>query len=219
MAKQLAGITGQLYPDLSRKAVIVMAGDHGVCEEGVSAFPSEVTPQMVLNFLNGGAAVNVLARQVGADVVCVDVGVNADLSHPSLVSRKVRKGTANMAQGPAMTREEAIAAIAAGFDLTGELAARGYRLFAAGEMGIGNTTASSAILSVLGATDTVQATGAGPALTTCGWRISRTSFAGRSSGIGRMPTIRSTCWRRWAGWRSPGLSASFSGPPGIAARS
>nr|WP_230876051.1 MULTISPECIES: nicotinate-nucleotide--dimethylbenzimidazole phosphoribosyltransferase [Paenibacillus] len=161
MAKQLAGITGQLYPDLSRKAVIVMAGDHGVCEEGVSAFPSEVTPQMVLNFLNGGAAVNVLARQVGADVVCVDVGVNADLSHPSLVSRKVRKGTANMAQGPAMTREEAIAAIAAGFDLTGELAARGYRLFAAGEMGIGNTTASSAILSVLGATDTVQATGRG----------------------------------------------------------
>lgn len=161
IAKQLAGITGQLSPDLSRKAVIVMAGDHGVCEEGVSAFPAEVTPQMVMNFLNGGAAVNVLSRQVGADVVCVDIGVNADLSHPALVSRKVRKGTANMAQGPAMSREDAIAAIAVGFELVGELAARGYRLFATGEMGIGNTTASSAILSVLGAIDTVQATGRG----------------------------------------------------------
>ncbi|MEK8127019.1 nicotinate-nucleotide--dimethylbenzimidazole phosphoribosyltransferase [Paenibacillus filicis] len=160
-ARQLAGITGELTPDLSRKAVIVMAGDHGVCEEGVSAFPAEVTPQMVLNFLNGGAAVNVLARQAGADVVCVDIGVNAELSHPELVSRKVRKGTANMAAGPAMSREEAEAAISVGIDLVGELVERGYRMFATGEMGIGNTTASSAILTVLGDTDPAAATGRG----------------------------------------------------------
>ncbi|SDC00708.1 nicotinate-nucleotide-dimethylbenzimidazole phosphoribosyltransferase [Paenibacillus sp. UNCCL117] len=161
VARQLAGMTGELTPELSRKAVIVMAGDHGVCEEGVSAFPAEVTPQMVLNFLSGGAAVNVLARQAGAEVVCVDIGVNAELSHPNLVSRKVRRGTANMAVGAAMTREEAEAAIEAGIGLVDELAGRGYRMFATGEMGIGNTTASSAILAVLGDTDPEAATGRG----------------------------------------------------------
>ncbi|WP_159882699.1 nicotinate-nucleotide--dimethylbenzimidazole phosphoribosyltransferase [Paenibacillus puerhi] len=160
-ARQLAGMTGQLTPDLSRKAVIVMAGDHGVCEEGVSAFPAAVTPQMVLNFLSGGAAVNVLSRQTGADVVCVDIGVNADLSHPALVSRKIRMGTANMAVGPAMTRSEAEDAIAVGIELVGEMVGQGYRMFATGEMGIGNTTASSAILTVLGDTDPVDATGRG----------------------------------------------------------
>lgn len=149
MARQMAGITGELKPDLSGKAVIVMAGDHGVCAEGVSAFPSEVTPQMVLNFLNGGAAVNVLSRHVGADVVCVDIGVNADLSHPNLVVRKVRKGTANIAAGPAMSREEAERAIEIGIELVNDMAARGYRLFATGEMGIGNTTPSSAMVAVL----------------------------------------------------------------------
>jgi nicotinate-nucleotide--dimethylbenzimidazole phosphoribosyltransferase len=149
IAIQLAGITGQVIPELNRKAVIVMAGDHGVCEEGVSAFPSEVTPQMVLNFLSGGAAVNVLARQAGAEVVCVDIGVNADLSHPALVSRKVRAGTANIARGPAMSREEAFQAMLIGIDIVQEQATQGVRLFATGEMGIGNTTPSSALLSVL----------------------------------------------------------------------
>jgi nicotinate-nucleotide--dimethylbenzimidazole phosphoribosyltransferase len=147
VAAQLSGITGELFPELGRKAVIVMAGDHGVCEEGVSAFPAEVTPQMVLNFLNGGAAVNVLARQSGADVVCVDVGVNAELSHPKLVSRKVRWGTANMAKGPAMTRDEALQAIFAGVEVVEGMIADGYGLFACGEMGIGNTTASSALMA------------------------------------------------------------------------
>ena len=104
IARQVAGITGEVMPTFEKKAVIVMAGDHGVCEEGISAFPAEVTPQMVLNFLHGGAAVNVLARHAGADVVCVDMGVNADLEHPNLVSRKVRKGTRNMAREAALTR-------------------------------------------------------------------------------------------------------------------
>ncbi|MDQ0059782.1 nicotinate-nucleotide--dimethylbenzimidazole phosphoribosyltransferase [Paenibacillus harenae] len=161
IACQLAGITGQLWPDMSRKTVIVMAGDHGVCEEGVSAFPPEVTPQMVLNFLSGGAAVNVLARQAGADVICVDVGVNAELEHPRLVSRKVVRGTANMAKQPAMSREQALQAIAVGIELVDEQVAAGVRVFATGEMGIGNTTASSAIASVLTGLSPEQSVGSG----------------------------------------------------------
>lgn len=161
MAKQAAGITGESMPDLSRKAVIVMAGDHGVCEEGVSAFPAEVTPQMVLNFLSGGAAVNVLARHAGAEVICVDIGVNADLGHPQLVSRKIRKGTANIALGAAMSREEAVAAIRVGYDLVADNVAKGVRVFATGEMGIGNTTPSAAILIALAGLSPEQAVGRG----------------------------------------------------------
>lgn len=161
IAAQVAGITGELMPVFEKKAVIVMAGDHGVCEEGISAFPQEVTPQMVHNFLNGGAAVNVLARHAGADVVCVDVGVNADLEHPQLVSRKVRKGTANMAKGPAMTNEEALQAIFVGVAVVDDYVSRGYRMFATGEMGIGNTTASSAILCASMGLTPEQAVGRG----------------------------------------------------------
>lgn len=149
LAVRLAGITGEVASSFSKRVVTVMAADHGVCEEGISAFPAEVTPQMVLNFLAGGAAVNVLARQAGAEVQCVDVGVNADMTHPSLIQRKVRYGTANMAQGPAMSREEAEAAIWVGVEVVEEAISRGVSLFVTGEMGIGNTTASAAIVSAL----------------------------------------------------------------------
>ncbi|WP_168119442.1 nicotinate-nucleotide--dimethylbenzimidazole phosphoribosyltransferase [Paenibacillus sp. HB172176] len=149
IAKQAAGITGELWPDLSKRAVVVMAGDHGVCAEGISAFPQEVTPQMVMNFLNGGAAVNVLARQASAEVICVDIGVAEELEHPKLVSRKLMKGTSNMAVGTAMSRETAIAAILIGVAIVEEAVERGVRMFATGEMGIGNTTASAAITSIL----------------------------------------------------------------------
>ncbi|GAB2693775.1 nicotinate-nucleotide--dimethylbenzimidazole phosphoribosyltransferase [Paenibacillus thermoaerophilus] len=149
LACRLAGITGELRPDLSRRAVVVMAGDHGVCAEGVSAFPQEVTPQMVMNFLAGGAAINVLARQAGAEVVCVDVGVAAELSHPRLVAAKVRPGTGNLAKEAAMTREEALQAVKAGIDVVDRLYGDGVRLFATGEMGIGNTTPSAAMLVAL----------------------------------------------------------------------
>lgn len=161
IARQVAGITGEIKPVFHKKSVIVMAGDHGVCAEGISAFPQEVTPQMVMNFLSGGAAVNVLARHVGADVVCVDIGVNAELSHPDLVSRKVRMGTANMAVGAAMTREETEQAIMVGAQLVDELVDKGYSLFATGEMGIGNTTASAALLCVLGGISAEEAVGRG----------------------------------------------------------
>src|SRR6266571_8114562 len=145
IAVQMAGITRQPLPTVKRKAVIVMAADHGVVAEGVSAYPSAVTPQMVLNFLHGGAAINALARHAGAEVVIVDVGVAADLDHPGLLSRKVARGTANMASGPAMTREQAMAAISVGMDVLKSLVERGIDLVASGDMGIGNTTAASAI--------------------------------------------------------------------------
>src|SRR5512135_2322482 len=115
---QLAAITGQLNPSLARKAVIVMAGDHGIAQEGVSAYPADVTPQMVLNFLRGGAAINVLARQVGARVIVVDVGVNANFDPvPGLERHKVARGTHNMAHGPAMTRAQTDEAIAVGMTI------------------------------------------------------------------------------------------------------
>ncbi|CAN7698581.1 nicotinate-nucleotide--dimethylbenzimidazole phosphoribosyltransferase [Paenibacillus sp. LjRoot153] len=169
IARQVAGITGEVMPTFEKKAVIVMAGDHGVCEEGISAFPAAVTPQMVLNFLYGGAAVNVLARHAGADVVCVDMGVNADLEHPSLVSRKVRKGTRNMAKEAALTLEETIEAILAGSEIVDDLVAKGYRLFATGEMGIGNTTASAAILCALTGLDAGLAVGRGTGIDDATW--------------------------------------------------
>ncbi|CAN7330691.1 nicotinate-nucleotide--dimethylbenzimidazole phosphoribosyltransferase [Paenibacillus sp. LjRoot56] len=169
IARQVAGITGEVIPTFEKKAVIVMAGDHGVCEEGISAFPAAVTPQMVLNFLYGGAAVNVLARHAGADVVCVDMGVNADLEHPNLVSRKVRKGTRNMAKEAALTLEETIEAILAGSEVVDDLVAKGYRLFATGEMGIGNTTASAAILCALTGVDTYVAVGRGTGIDDATW--------------------------------------------------
>ncbi|MFS0727943.1 nicotinate-nucleotide--dimethylbenzimidazole phosphoribosyltransferase [Paenibacillus sp. 1P07SE] len=161
LAVRLAGITGQAFPSITRKAVIVMAADHGVCEEGVSAYPAEVTPQMALNIASGGAAVNVLARAAGAEVHCVDIGIAATLDHPAIWPRKIRPGTANLARGAAMTRDEAVRSVLTGIEIAGELADRGIMLLATGEMGIGNTTASSAICAVLGGVDVEDATGRG----------------------------------------------------------
>lgn len=149
LAIRLAGITGTTKPEFNRKTVMVMAADHGVCEEGVSAFPAEVTQQMLYNMLSGGAAINVLARHAGADVKVVDVGVNAEVTHPDLVDRKVRMGTSNMAKGPAMLRTEAEQAILAGAEAVAEAFEAGERLFVTGELGIGNTTASAAVVCAL----------------------------------------------------------------------
>ena len=148
---QLAGITGNPFPSMERKAVIVMAADHGVALEGVSAYPAEVTPQMVLNFLRGGAAINVLARQANARVVIVDMGVAADLTDPSrkLIHRKIGFGTANLAKGPAMTPEQARQSIQSGIEIAEAEIAPGVDILATGDMGIGNTTASAAIACAL----------------------------------------------------------------------
>jgi nicotinate-nucleotide--dimethylbenzimidazole phosphoribosyltransferase len=147
---QLAGITGQPRPRIEHKVVTVMAGDHGVVAEGVSAYPQDVTPQMVMNFLQGGAAINVLARHVGARVVIVDMGVAAEMQvHPQLVSRKVAAGTANIAKGPAMTREQAEQCILSGAEVVEAEIARGLDVLAVGDMGIGNTTPSAALACVV----------------------------------------------------------------------
>lgn len=160
---QLAGITGRLDPALHRRRIIVCAADHGVTVEGVSAFPAEVTPQMVLNFLRGGAAINVLARQMGAAVTVVDLGVAAELPpHPDLVSAKIAPGSANIAHGPAMSRAEATRAIATGIEVVTRLAeGDGLDLVVLGEMGIGNTTPAAAIAATLTGRAPAEVTGRG----------------------------------------------------------
>ena len=150
LAVQLAGIRGFDRALLGPAAVLVCAADHGVVAAGVSAYPAEVTPQMVLNFLAGGAAINVLARQVGARVVVLDAGVAADLpAHPSLLSCKVRRGTGNIVESPAMSRAEAQAAVEAGIEAAWALHDDGVEALAVGDMGIGNTTAASAVVAAV----------------------------------------------------------------------
>ena len=148
---QLAGMTANPLPSVENKIVIVMAADHGVTREGVSAYPAEVTPQMVLNFLHGGAAINVLARQTNAHVVVVDMGVAVEINDPSgqLIQRRVGAGTANLAQGPAMMRAQAEESIQRGIEVAlGEIS-KGADILATGDMGIGNTTASAAVACAL----------------------------------------------------------------------
>ncbi|MBN1365206.1 MAG: nicotinate-nucleotide--dimethylbenzimidazole phosphoribosyltransferase [Syntrophaceae bacterium] len=163
---RLAGMKADPLPMVDRKAVIVMAADHGVALEGVSAYPAEVTSQMVLNFLDGGAAINVLARQAGASVTIVDIGVaiDFDLSLPGLLHYKVAHGTCNMAKGPAMTRAEAEKAVTVGMDVLAEVAEKGLDLVATGDMGIGNTTPSSAIVAVITGLPVAKVTGRGTGL-------------------------------------------------------
>ena len=159
---QLAGITGQEIPSIKEKVIITMAGDHGVVAEGVSAFPQEVTPQMVLNFLHGGAAINVLARHVGARITIVDMGVATDVQpHPSLVVKKIAYGTANMTKGPAMTREQAELAIMAGVEVVEAEIAKGLDIVGTGDMGIGNTTPSAAIAAALTGIEPAKLAGRG----------------------------------------------------------
>lgn len=161
LSVRLASLKHVPFPRADKKTVIVMAGDHGVATEGVSAYPQEVTAQMVANFLAGGAGINVLARHVGARVAVVDMGVRGQVSGSGLTSKKIREGTANMVEGPAMSREEAVRAVNTGIEVLEEELAKGLDLVATGDMGIGNTTASAAILSVLAPLQPVQAVGRG----------------------------------------------------------
>lgn len=149
IAVRLSGITGKVPPVVRNKAIIIMAGDHGIAGEGVSSYPQSLTRLMVHTILRGGAAVNVLARQAGARALVVDMGVKGRIEHPEILDRKIREGTGNMLQGPAMTEEEAKRAVMAGCDIACAAIDQGIELIGTGEMGIGNTTASSAILSVL----------------------------------------------------------------------
>ena len=149
-ARRMAAISGTEEPDLSKKVIFTFAGDHGVVEEGVSLYPKEVTSQMVFNFLAGGAGVNVLARHGGAEVRVVDVGVDYDFGDtPGMLHRKVARGTRNFTKGPAMTRDETLAALRVGIELADQCKAEGVALVGTGEMGIGNTTPSSAIIAAI----------------------------------------------------------------------
>ena len=162
LAKQIVSITANLSPRIEKKAIIIMTADHGVVEEGISAYPGEVTPQMVYNFLNGGAAINVLARHIGAEVLVVDVGVASDFQeHQSLMLEKIGYGTKNMVKGPAMTDEQAVKSLEVGIEAAEEMIKKGYDIIATGDMGIGNTTASSAIAAVICRTGVESVTGYG----------------------------------------------------------
>lgn len=203
-AKRLVAITEDEMPLLDKKAIFTFAGDHGVTEEGVSAFPKEVTQQMVLNFLRGGAGINVLARHAGVEVVVVDIGVDYDFDNPPaspfnkggeegdytkggragaspapilknimgglFISRKVIKGTKNIRKGPAMTRQEAEECINVGISLAEEYADKGYKIFGTGDMGIANTTPSSAITAILTGRGVEEITGRGTGINDDVWR-------------------------------------------------
>ncbi len=159
-------ITGTSKPKLGPKRIYTFAGDHGIAEEGVSAFPKEVTPQMVMNMLSGGAAINVLARHVHADVRVVDIGVDNPLEEADdrLLRHKVRPGTANMARGPAMSIDEAERAVEVGINLALEASKEGITLLGTGDMGIGNTSPSSALMAALLPCSVEMATGRGTGL-------------------------------------------------------
>jgi nicotinate-nucleotide--dimethylbenzimidazole phosphoribosyltransferase len=163
LALQLARIQDTVKPRVDARAVLVFAADHGVVADGVSAYPGEVTTQMVLNFLRGGAAINVLARQAGARLTVVDVGVDHDFSapRPGLRVDKVRRGTASIAKGPAMTRAQATHAIEAGIRAVEATVGEGLSLLATGDMGIGNTTPSAAITACFTGRPAAEVTGRG----------------------------------------------------------
>ncbi|SFI96243.1 nicotinate-nucleotide--dimethylbenzimidazole phosphoribosyltransferase [Thermoflavimicrobium dichotomicum] len=148
IAIRLAGIQGKKIPDVSRKAVIVMCGDHGVARSGVSAYPPEVTGLMIHNFVQGKAAINVLARLAGAEVHVVDVGSYLSEVPKQVINKKVRKGTRHFAEEEAMTEEETIQAIEVGIEVVEQLKQKGVQLLAVGEMGIGNTTIATALAAV-----------------------------------------------------------------------
>ena len=165
VAAQYVAWREEEIPKITGKAVYVFAGDHGITDEGVSAYPREVTPQMVRNFLTGGAAINVLARHTNSDIVVVDVGVDADFDDaPGLLRRKVRRGTRNFAREAAMTDAELNAALEVGIELATEAAAQGRSLIALGEMGIGNTSAATAITAALSGKAVSALTGRGTGL-------------------------------------------------------
>ena len=167
LAIELAGMTRSLHPPVGRKAIVTMAGDHGVTVEGVSKFPREVTPQMVYNFVNGGAGINAMARQAGAKVFVVDMGVDADLNDLAkagkIINKKIGLGTGNIAAGPAMSPAMARRAVESGIDVANQLGPD-FDIFGTGDMGIGNTTPSTAIAAICTGKTAEELTGRGTGL-------------------------------------------------------
>ncbi|WP_051968101.1 nicotinate-nucleotide--dimethylbenzimidazole phosphoribosyltransferase [Brevibacillus thermoruber] len=169
LAVRLAAMTGSALPSVTPPGVLVFAADHGVTAEGVSAYPQEVTAQMVANFAAGGAAINVFSRQIGALLHVVDVGVAADVEAPGVWRKKIRPGTGNLLREEAMTPEEAERAVQVGLECAGAIVDEGAKLLIIGEMGIGNTTASSALLAALTGTEPDELVGRGTGVGDAAW--------------------------------------------------
>ena len=161
---KLAGICGEMFYDAGKRCVIIMSSDNGVFEEGVAAAPQAVTYAQTLNFTKGITGVAVLAKQFGADLIIVDVGIDADIDHPMIRNKKIRKSTWNLARGQAMTYDEAVRAILVGIETAVDAAGEGYKLIGAGEMGIANTTSSAAVLCALTGIDAEKTVGKGAGL-------------------------------------------------------
>lgn len=161
---QLSGIFEKKYFDIDKKAIIAFAGDHGVYEEGVAPDPQVITKLQFPNFTKGICGVGAISKFVNADVLAIDLGINTDEKLEGVLDYKIRKGTSNMAKGPAMTREEAIRALEVGIEITNDCISKGYNIIGIGEMGICNTTPSSAIVSVIAECDPIEVTGIGAGL-------------------------------------------------------
>jgi nicotinate-nucleotide--dimethylbenzimidazole phosphoribosyltransferase len=185
-ARRIVAITENTIPLLDKKVIFTFAGDHGVADEGVSAYPKEVTRQMVFNFLRGGAGINILARHAGAEVVVVDIGVDYDFTKAGdsplntkgvikegygglFISKKIVMGTKNIRKGPALSRDEALRCIEVGIELADEYTEKGYKIFGTGDMGIANTTPSSAIAAVLTGKPVSEVTGRGTGISDEVW--------------------------------------------------
>jgi len=164
IAVKLAGITGEIKNDPQKKCILVMCSDNGVVDEGIASAPQEITFAMMGNFIKGVTGVAVLAKKNGADIKVYDVGVNSDEAIPGVIARKIRKSTSNIKLGPAMSRDEAASAILIGIDAVRDAKQEGYDLIGSGEMGIGNTTTTTAILSALTNTPAAEITGKGAGL-------------------------------------------------------
>lgn len=164
IAVQLAGVQRTTHPQVKGKAILLMAGDHHVVEEGVSAAPQEVTAQLYYSYLSGGGGINVLANHAGAKLVCTDLGIACQLNPPDLMRNRIKNGSDNIAKGPAMTREEALRALLTGAKIASETIESGANILATGEVGIGNTTPSAALISVITGCSVEEATGSGTGL-------------------------------------------------------
>lgn len=161
LAKKYVAITGKEDPKLKNKIIFTLAADHGVVAEGVSAYPQEVTAQMVLNFINGGAGINVLARHIGAKVIVVDMGVKSNINNDKVINKKIDNGSKNIAKGHAMTKEQAIKSLNVGIELVENELKNGIDIIGTGDMGIGNTTPSSAIVAAVTDQKVEKVTGRG----------------------------------------------------------
>jgi nicotinate-nucleotide--dimethylbenzimidazole phosphoribosyltransferase len=185
LAASYVAMTGTVMPHVPRGVVFTFAADHGVAMEGVSAYPREVTPQMVLNFLRGGAGVNVLARHTGADVRVVDIGVDYEFGTvPNLLDRKIMKGTRNLSVEPAMTRDHAERSVMVGIELAADAVKEGVGLIGTGEMGIGNTTPSAAVAAVMTGRQVDDVTGRGTGIDELG-RTRKAAVIQRALGLHR----------------------------------